>query len=99
MSFSRSVHGLDAMAASRVQMRSFLFCRKTIDQRQPIEAFLKAPGEIILPALRYEIAQLTDLLHRHAIDQDVVHERRSVSAEFALDPVQPQHGLALALGD
>src|SRR4029077_13450603 len=59
----------------------------------------KAPGQIILPALRDETAPLTDLLHGHAIDQHVVHQRRSVGTELALDPVQPQRGLALTLGD
>src|ERR1700759_4820948 len=77
----------------------FLLRRKAIDQRQPIEAFLKAPGEIILPALRMKAAPLTDLLHGHSVDQHIVHQSRSVGAELAFDAVQPQHGLALSLGD
>src|SRR4029453_11362171 len=28
-----------------------------------------------------------------------MHQRRAVRAEFAFGPVQPQHGLSLALGD
>jgi hypothetical protein len=28
-----------------------------------------------------------------------MHQRRAIGAEFALGPVEPQHGLALALGD
>ena len=42
---------------------------------------------------------LADLLHGQALDQHVMHQRRAVRAEFAFGPIQPQHGLALALGD
>lgn len=43
-----------------------------------------------------EAAPLSHLLQVHAVDQDVVHQRRSVGTELPLDT---QHGLALAFRD
>src|SRR5947207_2787388 len=44
--------------------------------------------------LQYDAAQ-----SGQAHDQHLVHQRRSVGAEFAFDPTQPQHRLALAFSD
>src|SRR5262249_15660171 len=76
-----------------------LLRRKAVSEREAIQAFLKPPREIILPALALQAAPPADLLQRHALDQNVMDERRSVGAELALDAVEPQRGLALALGD
>src|ERR1700722_10141349 len=73
--------------------------RKSIHQREAIEALLEPAREIIDPALTMHAAPLSDLLHGHAQNQNLVHQRRAVGAEFMLGAVQPQHGLALALGD
>lgn len=40
-----------------------------------------------------------NLLHGHAPDQHVMHQRRAVRAQLAFGSVQPQHRFALALGD
>ena len=40
-----------------------------------------------------------NLLHGQTLDQHVMHQRRTVRAKFAFGPVQPQHSLALTLGD
>ena len=73
--------------------------RKPVDQRQPVEAFAESPREIVVPALGAQSPPLPDLLHGQAVDQDIMHQRRAVGAEFALGAVQPQHRLALAFGD
>ena len=57
------------------------------------------PCKIVAPAFGAQSPPLTDLLHGQALNQHVMHQRRAVRAEFAFGPVQPQHGLALALGD
>ena len=64
-----------------------------------VETFTETPREIVAPALGQQVAPLADLLHREPHDQHLMHERRAVGAEFALGAAQPQHGLALALGD
>src|SRR5882724_9843644 len=71
-----------------------VFGREPIDQRQPVKALAESPGEIVLPALGAQSPLLPDLRHGQAVDEDVVHQRRTVSAEFTLSAVQPQHGLA-----
>ena len=76
-----------------------LLRRKAVDQRQPIQALAKPPCEIIQPALAAHAAPLADLFHRHAQDQDLVHQRRAISAKLALDAIEAQHGLALAFRD
>src|ERR1700750_1810582 len=73
--------------------------RKPVDHRQPVEAFAESPGEIVDPALAAQAAPLSNLLHRHAKYQHLMHQRGAVGAEFALGAVQPQHGPALALRD
>src|SRR6266849_9617613 len=73
--------------------------RKSVDQGQPIEAFAEPAREIIDPALAAQSAPLPDLLHGHAQNQDLMHQRRAIGAELALDPVQPQYRLALAFRD
>lgn len=73
--------------------------RKPVHQRQPIQAFLETPRKIFLPALRTQSAPLSNLLHGHAEDQDIVHQRRTVGAEFMLGAIQAQRRLALPLGD
>jgi hypothetical protein len=40
---------------------------------------------------------LSDLLHGHAGDQDIMDQRRAVYAEFPLTGIEPQHRLALTL--
>jgi len=55
--------------------------------------------EIVAPAFGTQAPPLADLLHGQTLDQHVMHQRRAVRAKFAFGPVQPQHGLALALGD
>ncbi len=72
---------------------------KPVDQRQPVETFAESPREIVDPALAAQSTALPDLLHRHAEDQDLMHQRRAVGAEFALDAIEPQHRLALMFGD
>src|ERR1700676_3715139 len=72
-------------------------CRESVDQRQPVETLAEAPREIVDPALPAQAAPLPELLHRHALNQNLMHQRGAVGAEFALGTVQPQHGLALAL--
>src|SRR5580693_9820580 len=74
-------------------------CRKSIEQRQPIETLTEPAREIVVPALALHAAPLPDLIHGHTQDQYVVHQRRADRAEFMLGAVQPQHRLALALGD
>src|SRR5258708_14500816 len=76
-----------------------VFGREPIDQRQPVEALAESPGEIVLPALGAQSPLLADLRHGQAVDEDVVHQRRTVGAEFPLGAIQPQHRLALAFGD
>src|SRR5882672_3067869 len=73
--------------------------RKPVDHRQPVVAFAESPGEIVDPALAPQGPLLCDLLHRHAENQHLMHQRGAVGAEFALGAVQPQYGLALALRD
>src|SRR5271169_3678803 len=73
--------------------------RKAVDLRQPVEAFAEALGEIVDPALAAQAPSLADLLHGHAQYQDLMHQHRTVSAEFALGAVEPQHRLALAFSD
>jgi hypothetical protein len=63
------------------------------------KAFLEPPREIVLPALGTQASPLSDLLHGHSLDQDIVHQRRSVRAKLALGAVEPQHRLALPFGD
>jgi hypothetical protein len=69
---------------------------KPIDQCQTVKTFAESAREIIDPALAAQSAPLPDLFHRHAENQDLMHQRGAVGAEFALGAVQPQHGLALA---
>src|ERR1700754_3893872 len=71
--------------------------RKPIHQRQPVEAFAQAARKIVVPALATQSAPLSDLRHAHAMDQDVMHQRRSVRTKLALSAVEPKHRLALAL--
>src|SRR5215213_226969 len=73
--------------------------RKSVHQRQPVEAFAKPAREIVIPALGTQSTLLPDLLRGHAQDQNFVHQRRAVGAEFALGTVQPQHRLPLTLGN
>src|SRR5260370_17606237 len=73
--------------------------RKSIDQRQPVKTLPESPREIIDPALAAQVAPLPDLLHCHAQNQDVMHQRRAVGAKFALGAVEPQHGPALTFRD
>src|SRR6266446_946555 len=73
--------------------------RKPIDQREPFEAFAESPREIIHAALPAQSAPLSNLLHRHPQNQNLMHQRRAVGAEFTLGAVQPQHCLALAFRD
>jgi hypothetical protein len=90
----------EVSAAQRAEVSSLpLLRRKPINQRQPIKALAKSAGEIIGPALGAQAAPQPDLLHRQAENQNLVHQRRAVGAEFALSAVEPQHGLALAFGD
>ena len=76
-----------------------LLRREPVNQREPVETFPKPSYEIILPALGAQSTSLPDLLHRHALDQNVMHQRRTIGTEFELRPVQPQHCVALALGN
>jgi len=73
--------------------------REPIQQRQPVEAFAEPPCKIVAPAFGTQSPPLADLLHGQPLNQHVMHQRRAVCAKFALGPVQPQHGPALALGD
>src|SRR5882724_9356543 len=73
-----------------------LLRREPINQRQPVETFPESAREIIDPALPARSAPLPDLLHGHAQNQNLMHQRSANGAEFALGAVQPQHGLALA---
>src|SRR5581483_9120020 len=82
--------------ASRARL---LFRREAVDQRQPVEAFLEAPCKIVVPALALQPAPLPDLLHAHAVDQDIMDDGRAIEAELALARVEPQHRLALAFRD
>src|SRR5882724_676302 len=86
-------------SARAVFDRNGVFGREPIDQRQPVEALAESPGEIVLPALGAQSPLLADLRHGQAMDEDVVHQRRTIGAEFALCAVQPQHSLALAFRD
>src|ERR1700747_21781 len=79
--------------------RLVLLRRKSVDQRQPIEALFEAPRKIVVPALALQPAALPDLLHGQALDQDVMHDGRAVQAKLALAIVEPEHRFALALGD
>jgi hypothetical protein len=72
---------------------------ESIDQRQPVETFAEPPREIVVRTLAPQSPPLRDLRHGHAEDQNVMNQRRAVSAKFPLGVVQPSHGLALALGD
>jgi hypothetical protein len=45
-----------------------------------------------------QASPLSNLLHGHSLDQDIVHQRRSVRAKLALRAVEPQHRLALPFG-
>src|SRR6516164_8792980 len=76
-----------------------LFRCKTIDQRQPVQAFLETAGEVVIPALAAQAAALTHLLHGQALHQDIMNKSRSIGTQFALGAVEPQHGPALTLGD
>src|SRR5260370_7558083 len=69
--------------------------RESIDQRQPIQTLPESAREIIDPALAAQTAPLPDLLHRHAQNQNLMHQCGAVGAEFALGAVQPQNALAL----
>jgi hypothetical protein len=72
---------------------------QTVDQRQPVEALAQSPREIVAPALGAQPAPLPDLLHGHAQNQDLMHQRRAVGAEFAIGAGKPHHRLALAFRD
>src|SRR5262245_17823334 len=72
---------------------------EAVEQRKPIQAFLEAPREIILPALRGQAAPLANLLHGHAQDQHFMDQRRAVCTELMLDAVEPNHGPALSFRD
>src|SRR4051794_32924665 len=74
-------------SAQLVFDRDGAFGRKPIDQRQPVEALAESPGEIVLPALGAQSPLLADLRHGQAVDEDIVHQRRTVGAEFALGAV------------
>ena len=68
---------------------------EAVEQRKPIQAFLEAPRQIILPALGGQAAPLANLLHGHAQDQHFVDQHSAVRTEFMLDPVEPNHSPAL----
>ena len=74
------------------------FIGHSIEHGQPIEAFLEPAREIVVPALAGQPPLVPDLLHRKAMHQDVMDDRRPVRAEFALGPVQPDHRLSLTFG-
>src|ERR1700753_1467321 len=63
--------------------------REPIDQRQPVEALAKSPREIVDPALAAQPSPLPDLLHGHAENQDLMHQRGAVGTEFTFGAVQP----------
>ena len=73
--------------------------RKAVNQRQPIQAFAESFREIVHPALAGEPAPLTDFFHGQAENQNLMHQHRTVGAEFAARTVEPQHRPALVLGD
>jgi hypothetical protein len=54
--------------------------REPIDQRQPVKAFPESSREIVDPALASQSAPLPDLLHRHAKNQDLMHQGGAVGA-------------------
>jgi hypothetical protein len=49
--------------------------RKSVHQRQAIEAFAEPAREIIDPALAMHAAPLSDLLHGHAQNENLMHQR------------------------
>src|SRR6202022_3087054 len=73
--------------------------RKPVDHRQPVEALPEWLCKIVDPALAAQGAPLCDLLHRHAENQYLMHQRGAVGAALPPGAVQPQHGLALAFRD
>ena len=99
------LHSRCAVSSRRLTRRGwspvgwFPRSREPVQQCQPVEAFAKSPREIVDPALTHEATALADLLHGHAENQHLMHQRGAVGAEFAFGAVEPQHRLALALGD
>src|SRR4029078_3151147 len=97
---SERVLALRRCGSARVDFgRNGVLGRKPVDQRQPIQAFAEPPREIIFPALGAQSPLLPDLRHGQAVNEDIMHQRRAVGAEFALGAVQPQHRFALAFRD
>lgn len=90
---------LDKRPASKTFRWPPMRCGKAIDQCQPVQAFLEASCEIVLPTLGTQPSPLPNLLHRHAEDQNFVDQHRTVGPELVLGTLQPQDRLTLAFRD
>src|SRR5436190_9772746 len=72
---------------------------EAVEQRETVQAFLQAPGKIVLPALGGQAAPFANLLHGHAEDQHFMDQRGAVCTKLMLDPVEPHRGPALPFRD